>query len=802
MKFNFRKVASVLASVVMLGSTVGIAAAANYPAPFVQSSGVASVGVVVGANAAYSDWAAAVDISQNLQLELAKVTAVGGTTGSTDEATGGDSYKIEKTSTKFQLGQGIIDVVSGTVTNDDLPTLLADGTYMDNDNNEFDFTQKIVLANSSVTMFDDNDYKADTPTVGMKVASGAQILNYTLEFTKNPSWADLETTDITIMGKKYYVLNAVTNTSLTLLDSATSETIAQGETKTITLDGKTYTVTISYVGDNKVKLKVNDQITNQLTSTTNTYKLTDGTYVGIREINYDAKETGISNVEFSLGKGKLYLQDGVTDIELNDEAISNLASDFVSSSEALQKIIIQWKADDDMFAADGSDIAMPGFGAVKLTWGGMTFPASETILVQPDGGNSVVLSNFPLKTSTEDINLIYWNGTQFTDVGKDSTHKLRTSSTGVGNTLTFDADTDDYFVASWTDGSDAESYLMRATTFAVEDGINKTTVQYRSDGSWVDAKAKAKETDTINVGSVSLTVGQVDKNDKTVVITAGSGVNFNTLYSKEGMKVFLPFANSTTSLAGALNTSYSGWANVTAGTMRTGWNTFSLIFSEEDKNENIASGKNITVTLAGNSDSKTTVSAVTPGVGGTSTEMGSSEIFRNFVYSALATEIQYDSGGDQDKVTLTYHGAESFANVRLNAPDVVITPAANGTSPGSVSSLGSITVTDAESSKVASSNLIVVGGNCVNTVAAKLLGGRGDVCLTEFTTKTGASAGSYVIQSFANPDAAAKVAVLVAGYDAADTVNAAKWLTTGKPDVAVGKKYKGTTATSATAIVA
>ena len=50
MKFNFKKVASVLASVVLLGSTVGIAAAANYPAPFV-SGGVADLAVVVGANA-------------------------------------------------------------------------------------------------------------------------------------------------------------------------------------------------------------------------------------------------------------------------------------------------------------------------------------------------------------------------------------------------------------------------------------------------------------------------------------------------------------------------------------------------------------------------------------------------------------------------------------------------------------------------------------------------------------------------------------------------------------------------------
>ena len=70
MKFNFRKIASVLASAVMLGSTAGFAAAAmNYPAPFVKL-GVADVAVVVGGSAASSDYLAAVDLGQNLQAEL------------------------------------------------------------------------------------------------------------------------------------------------------------------------------------------------------------------------------------------------------------------------------------------------------------------------------------------------------------------------------------------------------------------------------------------------------------------------------------------------------------------------------------------------------------------------------------------------------------------------------------------------------------------------------------------------------------------------------------------------------------
>ncbi len=64
--FNFKKIASVLASAVMLSSTVGFAAAASYPAPFV-SSGTADVAIVWGANAQMSDLTAAVDMQANLQ---------------------------------------------------------------------------------------------------------------------------------------------------------------------------------------------------------------------------------------------------------------------------------------------------------------------------------------------------------------------------------------------------------------------------------------------------------------------------------------------------------------------------------------------------------------------------------------------------------------------------------------------------------------------------------------------------------------------------------------------------------------
>jgi hypothetical protein len=107
-----------------------------------------------------------------------------------------------------------------------MPNLLADGKYIDDDNDEFDYTQKIDMANLSLVMFEDNDYEEDMPTLGFQLSSSTYVLNYTLDFTDTPVWTDLTSTDLTFLGKTWFVLStdAPTNTTLNLLDSAQSKT--------------------------------------------------------------------------------------------------------------------------------------------------------------------------------------------------------------------------------------------------------------------------------------------------------------------------------------------------------------------------------------------------------------------------------------------------------------------------------------------------------------------------------------------------------------------------------------------------
>lgn len=805
MKINFKKIATVLGSAVLVGSTLGFAAAASYPAPFNQEASA----IVVGSPsvAALSDAVAAANIASN----LAAATTTSAATGTTSTATGGDSYQIQKSSTKFNIGDTIANVISGTVTDDNLPTLLADGTFVDDDNDEFDFTQKIELNGATqLVMFEDSAYKADEPVLGFDISSGSNVLNYTLDFTTDPLWTDLATTDLTMMGKNYYVLTAGTATAqaLTLLDSADSSVVAEGETKTITVNGTTYNVKINFVGSNQTKLDINGQITNTLNAG-ETQRIGTGSYVGIKEINYNSKDTGISNVEFSIGAGKLELTEG-EEVEINDEDISGLTVDFTSDTTAtkLSSLKVIWNAEDDLFVTEDSEITMPGFKAVKMSFGGVTYAKEEVITLDKGGQSYVVLKDFPLKDATRTINYLGYNGTHYNIIGKDSDEVFRTSMNG---TLTFDQDTDDYFVVSWNDGSEAESYLMQ---FSDPTSSNKSTLKLYSGSGFSDYQADMVAGDTKTIGNAEVSVVYVNTSESTVQINAGSNTAFNALYSKEGMKVQLPWANTTAmnmtascgvsnagnltnccSLVTFLPGQFSQFIVNGTNTVNTTCyqTTYVARFSEEDKNGNIASLHAINVTLSENTDSEVSISTVAQTGAGTSTEIQNTDVFRNFVYSELGTEIKWDMGGDQDMpLTLIYHGEEAYGNVFLNAPNTVVTP---GTTPGT--GAGSVTVYDSEVSSVQSKNLVVVGGSCVNTVAASLLGSTTPLCGADFTTKTGVGAGQFLLQAFNSPYTTGKVAMLVAGYDAADTSKASTYLTTNTVNTAVGTVVKKTSATFA-----
>ncbi len=803
MKFNFRKIASVLTSAVMLSSTVGLAAAANYPAPYVQG-GNADVAIVWGSTSAQSDLVAVTDITSNLQATLAKQTVTSSGSSGTS-VSGGDFVKLAKSSDNVNLGNSAYDVFGATVNDDDLSSLLMDGTYLNDENTEYDYEQKVNLgSNLNLSFFADSDYKSKEPTVGIKLGSNKFVLNYTVDFTTDAEsdvtssdLVDFETTDLNILGRKYYVLDAKNGSTaayfgkFTFLDSADTGIATEGETTTIQVGDKSYDVSINFIGSSTVKLDVNGQVTNTL-SEGETYRLTDGTYVGVKDILYNSKDAGISKVEFSLGSGKLEIESG-SDIELNDESISGLKGWVVRGSasadkQTLDKIVIQWHTDDEEFVTSEESLEMPGFKALKLSMGEFYTPAKEVTKISYDGDDSIEIEA-PIKDGTARFNILYANATgDFVGIGKDSDELLSThpSSALLFNQTGASNNVDRWFVASYATSSDAESYLLSAS-ITESNNKNRTTIKNEVTGQNVCEDKVAG--DTCNIGDVSLTIVTVYKTgaDKWVNFSAGTGVSFNTLFTKDGLNISLPFKSDN---VGDNDLAY-GAINFTTGAV-AGHSpvSFYVFMTEEDKDDDNSEGNVFNVTLDDDSDNDVHVSAI--GSGQTALEVpGSDDDTVTRVVSDLGTKITKLVSSDKGIAEIEYSGGESYADILLTAPSASVSSGSG--SGGSVKELGSVSVKDSEVSSVSGKNLVVVGGSCVNSVAAELLGGA--YCGADFESKTTVGAGSFLIKTYSR--SGGKIATLVAGYNAGDTSNAAKYLTTQTVDTTVGKAYVGTSATSA-----
>ncbi|MBU0467424.1 MAG: hypothetical protein ABIG37_01990 [Nanoarchaeota archaeon] len=806
MKFNFRKIASVIASAVMIGSTAGTALAANYPSPMVVG-GTADAAIVVTAGShagAVSDWDAAVSLQSALQ---GKVTTA--TSGTTTTATGGDSIKIERSTNKLNLNDALTDVQTTKISDSDLPNLLADKTFRSKDNIDYKYEQEIeILKDTAInfTHFDDNDYKKDTPTLGIKIGSSVLVMNYTLDFTKDVRsdvdssgrLEDMEDRDITILGKTYKLLNAYNKSSDTkfeLMKGASSSTININEEKTMAIDDKSYTITLTYVDSTYSQFDVIDSGGTSQTTTKlakgGTYKLSDGTQLGVTDISYQALAGGVMSAEFTIGADKLTLENNQV-LEVNDVDVDEIKV-FIARSEAdsnkvdIQKIVLQWISDDEIFISDEMEAVFPAFESVKITAGEVTKPCEEVIEIKSQGTYGIELT-VPIKDGDANINILYGNGTDYLYVAgdNDGTSTLRTGNDTGGDFIRYDRDTDDYFIASWNSSTEAESYLLRVSSTSDSDGTNYTTIENKLTGSKYENK---KDGDIVTIGNVELTILHVshglDANsvDKFVDIAAGSGVTFNRIYTAGGLGIWLPINSTSGDDCDPLQygASSNNWGVLINGsdagslvaqtTNRT--SSWMLMMSEEDKDGNIGSGSLINVTL-GWSSSEAQVTEVTPDTAGNGgffysdgayREIGTTNEYEGYVASDLGTKVLFRKPTSGAKsAEITYHCSQMYANIFVTAPEASIEAGTSSSGGGTV-----VVVKDNEVSSMSGNNLVVVGGSCINAAAAKILGSDTPLCGEDFTAKTNVDAGKYLIKAVASPYNSAKVAVLVAGYEAAET---------------------------------
>src|SRR3989338_4954074 len=308
MKYAFKKIASVLTGAVMLSSTVALAAAVNYPAPFVKS-GNADVAVVVGSlPGADIDVYATVDITNNLQVALAKQTATTGSSTTTTSVTGEAAPLF--TGTKIYVNDSL-NSVKTVLTKTELPTVLATCSF--SGNTDATYTQTLDIGSNPQVTFAKQPTSSDDPDFGLATSTSTAnyIYNATVTFNKavNFTHADSKGAYIKLFGQKYTVASATDSTNLVLLKTAEKVSLSSDTPSKEIIGGKEYTVELVSASDTAATVKVTDSDGNSETKeiNENASKKVQGITVAVT----NADETNLKlSASVIAGAEKLTLTDG------------------------------------------------------------------------------------------------------------------------------------------------------------------------------------------------------------------------------------------------------------------------------------------------------------------------------------------------------------------------------------------------------------------------------------------------------------------------------------------------------------
>ncbi len=294
--------------------------------------------------------------------------------------TGTESWKVETPNSKLELSENlksgineesIADITEQSfISNQELPSVLASG-IASNKKGDAPYNQKLYFEDDESTGYVQlTENNEDVTDIFLYFKSGRQIAKYELEFTtalksdvEGSVLTDFEDAKLTILGKRYNIIQARTlipnHITLILMGGAVNDMLLEGNSKTYTIDGIDYEVSLDFVDADNAKFTVKGEGTRDLLIG-ETDKLSNGITIGVSDILYKDSAEGISGAEFFLRADKISLKDSdVTDtsssneLKANDETIDGsnvmIKGSVDSSTSKIDKITINMIADDDYY---------------------------------------------------------------------------------------------------------------------------------------------------------------------------------------------------------------------------------------------------------------------------------------------------------------------------------------------------------------------------------------------------------------------------------------------------------------------
>ncbi|PIN86175.1 hypothetical protein COV19_06165 [Candidatus Woesearchaeota archaeon CG10_big_fil_rev_8_21_14_0_10_44_13] len=793
-----KKIAALGAGITMVGATILGAMAADlsaYPAPFVQN-GQFNALIIVGDQAAAQDVVGAVDVGANLQFAMRQEVAVSG--GGMPVVTISEGKKIDKTGDHLNYGDEIQDVLGAPLDNADLPVLLADNTYNDNEgqtDNKEDYEQRLyfydtlgvnngtVNKGTGLLTFaaDSNGDKVAADYLMFDDDSGDYMYRYKLLFdtsvdytntsTDTPA-ADLENTVVKIQGDDYTVIDVQYTTTdyrankFTLLSGETIIWLQQGKTIKRTVSGVEHEVEVTDVNDaeNMCGVSVDGDVVWIDKGNTQTV---NGVTIGVTDaVAVHAQLQDVDICKLNVGAREIIIENG-KEIKVDGVKVSGSDGDIIAGDVPSQKwdgFNVTFTPQDATYVPKGGSIVDPIFGKFEARFEGVSKTTEEmTLSTTSDGaeftfynnnGDLVTIPlymNFTESGSGSVLNL----GDDFSGSNCDGRLLLEGDNCDVEGAASFNAVEGVMFLLV-TSGK--EAHVMEIADISSNTEANTTDIKDLTTGKVYEDKKFTVEADSLielgSLGTVTLNIGY----DADPIFTAT-----NTMLG-------------TTSEQQIIETKYGAnlsivprWGSSTTSNGRDTVNHTTFVIVEEENQETNNLQWNLSVfwyttdeELRINAPTLQPLGATTPASqwNNSNVRASKSDKYTKYYADEWGTLVTYDSYNKND-LTLAYPDEQVIGNVFIAPIGATVTGAGGGEL--TTVTLNPINVASKLASEIEgqekTQNLIVVGGPCANN-AAKVIMGASEDCTAGF------EAGKAMIKLYENGN---NVAMLVAGYGAADT---------------------------------
>jgi len=837
MKKIFRKAMTVLGSTALIGMTIGAAAAASYPSPFTSNTAI-----VVGASAAPSDNIAASLVASNLDAASAGDISGGVTID-------GEKITLDSGSSRIWLNTSL-NTAKTTLTKSDLPTVLEQTTFSGNVDSKL--TSTISVGSNKVTFAKQPSTNAD-PVIAITTSTSNSDPLYNLSVTMPAiafNNADSKGENIHLFGRDFVVSTATDATSIVLFSSAEEVTLTAGgdspsPTASVVIDGTSYEIELVTGDSSEATIAVNGE----------SKSVTEGASKKINGIDVAVKSTTESTALATLtatilvGSEKITFTDSSQILKgSDDDPVDGTYVTFTGSTGALTGLNIAVYAPDSSGDAilPGESMEDPAFGGFSFVFTGLNSPLDDSnrdaIVIDNAGDKGMSLTMTDNNGYEKTFDFAYNMSTTF--LGDSNDYRIVNQEgatinvnnyTMIGNedyghlvqlTRVYNFTGTDYSkdAVTFKDVISGESYNMDATGEATGrltiDG-RQYTVAYSGTGDSGNATLTYPTGDS---SATQFVVFPTIKTEAGALVSLYEPQNITLTSTMTGLK--FPDGDGYDSEGVIANDALGNWTldgsalnasvgvNLTVGMLKynfaqvTGSNT-TLVKLYQTDTGNLISAPAVVI-FEGKDDSslyETIIVDLEANAAGTSSDpMGVNDVY--FSSPSLWDSVSLQSDSDlsqsvdwwgtlvtedsntasQKTVSISYPKEQVLANVYIAESSAIVSAA---------TSAGVMTVMDNAVSSVAGKNLVVVGGSAINSVAAELLGSA--YREAAFTSATGVAAGEFLIQSFSR---SGKTALLVAGYNAADTEKAVTYLLNNDVDTTVGTKLKGTSATEATLVTA